>query len=652
MADADLIHGADELQRTGHLSDAIELYLQAARRAETPDADLCLKLARCYERSGEHDQAFHWAARVVDASDDFLPWASASALVSSMVKVPRPQSRRSARLAVTSSYTTAQLVGMIRLAALREGIDLTLYEGEYGQYRQDVIDPQSALYAFDPDYVLIAPHEGVLEFPQFSDSPEQDVAGELTRWVGLWTLITERSRARVIQHNFALRPEVPLGHLSVRLPESRYMMIQALNARLGEAAAEAVSIVDCDRLAASFGRAKWFDDRYWYFSKQAVALDALPVLARHTVATLAACLGLSRKCLVLDLDNTLWGGVIGEDGLAGVKLGGGTGGEAFVAFQEYVLKLKERGVILAVASKNNEADVLEVFERHPDMRIRLNDISIFLANWNDKPANLRQIAETLNIGLDALVLADDNPAERQLVRQVLPDVDVIALPSDPAYYVRTLSEYLRFETSWLTTEDLERTKQYRARSEVAKFQTSSRTLEDFYRSLEMRAMIAPFDELHLPRISQLIEKTNQFNLTTRRHGVAEIRGFMEDPDCVTLYLRLRDRFADHGLVSLLIACRDGDVLDIETWLMSCRVIGRTVEEALAAALCREAERLGCTKLRGTYIRSPKNELVHDLYLSLGFRLRTEAENSTAWEYDLSSQGPIRNEFIAEWGEQE
>ena len=341
-------------------------------------------------------------------------------------------------------------------------------------------------------------------------------------------------------------------------------------------------------------------------AKQAVALDALPLLARHTAAVLAAWLGLSRKCLVLDLDNTLWGGVIGEDGLAGIELGAGVAGEAFVAFQGYLLDLKERGVILAVVSKNNEADAREPFEHHPDMAITLDDIAVFVANWEDKPTNLRRIAETLNIGLDALVLVDDNPAERQIVRQLVPEVDVVVLPPNPSGYVRALSEYLDFEPGTFTREDRNRAAQYRARAQALALERSASSIEDFYRSLRMRATIAPFDELHLARIVQLIGKTNQFNLTTRRHDVAAVRRMMADEEVVHLYLKLADRFADHGLVALLIARRDGDALDIDTWLMSCRVIGRTVEHAMVGSLCRRARELGCSPLRGTYVPSAKN----------------------------------------------
>ncbi len=533
---------------------------------------------------------------------------------------------------------------MVRLAALRRGIGLEVYEGHYGQYRQDLLDPESPLYAAKPEHVLIVVDERALELPHFSETPEDHIAAEVERWHALWRE-AEEAGAAVLQHNFALRPDPPLGHLSVRLPGSRYAMSQAVNTRLSSTAGAGVTVVDCDRIAAAFGKDRWFDDRYWYRSKQAVALDALPTLARHTIAVLAASVGLSRKCLVLDLDNTLWGGVIGEDGLSGIQLGANASGEAFVEFQEYILTLKEKGIILAVASKNNERDALEVFEHHPDMRIHRDDIAVFLANWQDKPTNIREIAETLGIGLDSLVLLDDNPAERQAVRELLPDVDVIALPAGVAGFRQTLANYLGFETVAVTAEDRSRATQYKARTAIARLEASTKNIDDFYRNLSMEAVIAPFDDLHLPRILQLIGKTNQFNLTTRRYTMADVRKMMNDPFCLHFYLKLHDRFADHGLVALMIARRIDDMLDIDTWLMSCRVIGRTVESSMLSHLCERAEQLGCAKLRGEYIPTAKNQLVAAIYERFGFRLLEDREGTTTWEYDLLAQSPVRNQFI-------
>lgn len=614
------------------------------RDTEVPSAELCLKLARSHAASGETAEALRWLHATTRAEDDsFLAWQGAARLLPKIADAASP--KRTARLALLGSYTTDQLGPLLQLACHALGIATELYVGGYDQYRQEILDPASGLHRFGPTHAVIAVHEGAAEVPELSEDPDADVEREVARWQSLWTRIGGAG-ARVVQHTFAERPDPALGHLAVRLPGSRYAMLRRLNAALGEAAGNEVVLVDCERLASAWGKDRWFDDRYWFLAKQAVALDALPLLARHTAAVIAADLGLSRKCLVLDLDNTLWGGVVGEDGLAGIRLGDGPAGEAFVAFQDRILELKRKGIVLAVASKNNEADARAVFAEHPEMRIKEHDIACFAANWDTKVDNIRWIAETLDLGLDALVYADDNPAERELVRRFLPDVDVLPLPPDPALFPRTLAQYLHFETSTLSREDAARTEQYRGRASAAERRLEIGDLDDFLRDLDMTATIAPFDDVRLPRIVQLIGKTNQFNLTTRRHGLARVRELMAEPNAVHLYLELRDRFTDHGLVGVLIAMPRDSALEIDTWLLSCRVIGRRAEHAMLEQLARRAGEAGFSRLRGTYSPTPKNGVVRDLYPSLGFEPVGQEGETTVWEYDFTAQGLPTNEFIA------
>jgi len=355
---------------------------------------------------------------------------------------------------------------------------------------------------------------------------------------------------------------------------------------------------------------------------------------------------------VLDLDNTLWGGVIAEDGLDGVQLGPGSpAGEAYVAFQEYVRALKERGVVLAVVSKNNDGDAREPFLKHPDMRLRLEDFAVFLANWDDKATNIRRVAEILNVGRDSLVFVDDNPAEREIIRQKLPEVEVISMPPDPARYVRAVSESLLFEIASFTAEDAARSAQYAARAAALEVERGADSLEEFYASLQMEAATAPFDAINMPRIAQLVGKTNQFNLTTRRYSLHELESFAKDPDVVTMYLRLRDTFTDHGLAALLIARDKGGSLDIETWLMSCRIIGRTVENEMFRRLCITARARGLATITGTYVPSEKNAVVRDLYERLGWVLvGTSPDGVTTWNYDLAANGLPESGFIGEWSD--
>lgn len=636
---------ADRLRKAGDVAAATAIYLEAAQGVEIPSASLCVKLARCYNDLGNPQDALRWAAAVVDAGDDLPAWHAAAAIVERCGSAG-PFTQRRARVAIIGSYTLTQYASLLRLPALRAGVALDVFEGGFGQYRQELLDPGSALWAFDPDFVLIAVHEPDLAFPDDSETPHEEVETELQRWTALWTHVASSSRARVVQHNFAVSPFPALGHLAARRTGSRYAMTQALNLRLGEAAGDRVLLVDCDRLASLYGKDRWFDARYWHHAKQAVALGALPLLARHTAAVLAGDLGLARKCLVLDLDGTLWGGVIGEDGLGGIRLGGSAEGEAYVAFQQQILALKAKGVVLAVCSKNNAAEAREPFERHPDMRIRLDDISAFVAGWHSKADGLRTVADTLNLGMEALVFVDDNPAERQLVRQLLPSVDVVPLPADPAEYSRALSEYLLFETSAVTAEDRQRPQQYRARAEASALASAAPSLEEFYRSLRMQAEMTPFRDVDGPRIAQLVAKTNQFNVTTRRHPAAQLAAFARDPNCLHLAVRLRDRFADHGLVGVLIAFVDGTSADIDTWLMSCRVIGRTVEAEMLEWLRNAAVARGVRTIRGTYIPTPRNGLVADLFERLGFeRLTDSTEGHTRWSCDVRSPGLERESFV-------
>ena len=623
---------------------ADELIAQEAR-GEAVEPGLCVKLARAAFDDGDLDAAYSWLVRVAAAPADYRAWASAAKALDRFAERGLPHARRAVRVALAGSYTTGQLGALLRLAALERGVWIELYEAGYNAFEQELLDPGSALYAADPDYVLLAVHEGAVRLPVLADDPEAAVSTEAARWHALWNAVHKHSRARLLVHNFVVRPDSAWGHLAAREPRARDAMLHALNRRLAQASSDGVLVVDCERVASAFGKLRWFDDRYWHISKQAVALDALPELARHTAAVLAAGEGLGAKCVVVDLDNTLWGGVIAEQGVQGIRLGAGPQGEAFVAFQELLLALRQRGVLLAVVSKNNDRDAREPFELHPDMRLALGDFAAFRANWEDKASNLRAVARELNIGLDALVFVDDNPAEREVVRQLVPEVTVVMLPSDPAGYGRALIDTLRFEAAQLTGEDLARSAHYRARAAAEALERESGTLDGFYRSLEMEAFTAPFDELNLTRIVQLIGKTNQFNLTTRRYGAPEVRSFMDDDRYVTLYLRLRDRFADHGLVAVLVAIRDGDELAIDEWLMSCRVIGRTVEHAMLRELCLAACELGCTRILGTFVPSAKNAIVSDLYPNLGFAATGSAGDVTRWRYDIAEHGVPESDYI-------
>ncbi len=450
----------------------------------------------------------------------------------------------------------------------------------------------------------------------------------------LWRLSREKWGTRVIQQTpLPLFPPL-MGQNEHRLSGSPAHLLRLFNERLrGLADEQKVDLLDLNAWASGEGLRAWHDPVLWHKAKQEVSPVAGPLYGDLVGRLLAAQQGRSSKCLVLDLDNTLWGGVIGDDGLEGIHLGQGSAlGEAYVAFQRYARDLSGRGVILAVCSKNDEKNALEPFEKHPEMILRKKDIACFVANWNDKASNLKLIAQQLNIGLDSLVFVDDNPFERNQVRGECPQVAVPELPEDPSLYPACLANAGYFESIALTRDDLARTEQYQKNLEREKAQASFGNVAEYLKSLEMELIWGPFDPLSLPRVTQLINKTNQFNLTTRRYSEEDTSRFASDPKSITLRCRLTDRFGDNGIIGIVIAVQEGpDDWDIDTWLMSCRVLGRGVEQAMLDLLVQEVSARGGKRLLGRYIPTEKNGMVKDHYAGLGFvALGDPGPGETRW----------------------
>jgi FkbH-like protein len=360
-------------------------------------------------------------------------------------------------------------------------------------------------------------------------------------------------------------------------------------------------------------------------------------------------MGVVKKCLVLDLDNTLWGGVVGDDGFGGIRLGQGDAeGEAFIAFQQYVKSLRQRGIILAVCSKNREETAREVFEKHTEMVLRSEDISCFVANWESKSTNLRTISSQLNIGLNSLVFVDDNPAERSIVRQLTPEVAVPELPEDVTGYIQALEQHRYFQVLNVGAEDFQRTEYYRTDGQRRQMEESAGDIESFLKSLEMIARTSPIRSDTLERSVQLIGRSNQFNLTTRRYSAAEVMAMMKDRTWITRTVSLTDRFGDNGIISILLTKETGGVLEIDTWLMSCRVLKRGVEQLVLNHLCRLARQRGLQTIRGTYIPTSKNGLVRRHYEDLGFSKTEEgSDGRTLWELRVTDDWQPLRHFIDE-----
>ena len=538
------------------------------------------------------------------------------------------------RLAVLGSSTVAHLLPAIRVAGLRRGIWIDTYETDYGQYWQELSDPASDLHAFEPTAVLLALDAYHLTAGVTAGMDAATAGAALedvkTHIRETWKRTREAFKCPVIQQA-ALPVHLPiLGLNEHRLPGSRARFVARLNDALRTMADEdGVDILAIDDRAARDGVNAWHDAALWHRSKQEISPTAGPLYGDLVGRWLAAKQGRSFKCLVLDLDNTVWGGVIGDDGMEGIAIGQGSAlGEAYTAFQEYCRELTRRGIILAVCSKNDEANALEPFESHPEMVLRRGDIASFVANWSDKAGNIRAIAEELNIGLDSLVFIDDNPFERNLVRQELPMVAVPEVSDDPVLYPVALSDAGYFEGLSVTGEDRERTGQYQGNKARDALKASATDLPAYLRGMEMELVAKPFDRIGLQRIVQLINKSNQFNLTTRRYTDDDIVAVMADPDAFGLQLRLLDRFGDNGVIAIVIGrlLESRDLL-IDTWLMSCRVLGRQVEPTTLNLIASEAKKLGAKRLIGDYIPSKKNVMVKDHYARLGFTVAPTNDGS-------------------------
>jgi len=531
------------------------------------------------------------------------------------------------RLAVLASSTVDHLLPSIRVAGLRRRLLIDIYSGAYGQYRQEILDHTSSLHEFAPQTILfsLTAREAIASVPLTATAAEVDetIARLIQELRLLWRKAHDICNAVIIQQTFIDVSEPLFGSYDRLVPGSPPRVIARLNDRLSETAArDGILLLDIARASERDGIDAWFDVSRWLQGKLEIAPPAAPLYGDMAARILAAQRGLSKKCLVLDLDNTLWGGVVGDDGLEGIVVGeGSAAGEAHLALQRYAKQLKERGVILAICSKNEATIVEAVFANHPEMVLRRSDIAAFQVNWDDKARNLKAIAARLNIGIDSLVFVDDNPVERARIRQSLPMVAVPELPEDIAQYVRCLANAGYFEAVAFTSEDRGRARQYAQNAEREALRESAQTMDEFLRGLKMTVVFGPFTAVDHTRIVQLINKTNQFNTTTRRYSSDEITKITNLPEALTLEFRLVDRIGDNGLVCTMIlrpTTEDDAVLEIENWVMSCRVFGRRLEfEAMNIAV-EEARRRGARAIIANYFATAKNGVIRELYPNLGF----------------------------------
>jgi len=564
---------------------------------------------------------------------------------------------QSARIALLASHTVDHLVPGITVGCLRRRLLAQVQLAPYGQYRQALLDEGSFLFDYRPDFVLLSLSavQVLPQVPPTVDTTEaESVVGSIVAELRLlWRQARERLGATVIQQTFLDTAEPLFGGYDRVAPGAPANLIARLNARVAEAAAEdSVLLLDIAREAERSGLGTWFDRTRWLQGKLEVSPPMGPTYGELVARLVGAQRGLSKKCLVLDLDNTLWGGVVGDVGVEGIVLGEGTGvGEAHLAVQRYAKLLKERGIILAVCSKNDPGIAEAAFREHPEMVLRQSDIAVFVANWQDKAANLVDIAARLNIGIDSLVFLDDNPAERARVRGSLPAIAVPELPDDAAGYVRCLADAGYFEAIAFTSEDAQRAGQYSANNSREALRAVTANLDDFLQGLGMQAAYGAFRTVDLQRVAQLVNKTNQFNPTTRRYSLQEITEMAAADQNLTLQFRLLDRFGDNGLVSAMIlrpATSEPGALDLDTWVMSCRVFGRQLEDEAMNVAVEAARARGFKTFRAHYIPTARNGVVKDLYATLGFGPvpgAATAEGASEWRLDLDRY-VSRRTFIA------
>jgi FkbH-like protein len=605
------------LRRLAHRSDAAACWLQATvleERGFAQDAAACY--AKVVDPAGREVpdtliQRARIAARVGDKSTAATLLRFALRLQSPYSLLLRSESlteklsadcppKRRARVALLSSSTTSLIKAVLSSLCFRDSIAATFYEAPFATFQQSILDTDSELYRFAPDFVIL-----LLNY--------RDAMAGAPYFTALWEQLLNHCSCQIIQPTFYLSPEDPDLLLASSLPKGRSRTLREINAALFQAASPSVTLLDTDRMAAQH-IGHWEDKLKWSSARLYPAPAALPILAEHVVSSIRSALGLSAKLLALDLDNTLWGGIIGEDGIGGIKLGPPSAiGERYQDFQRYLKALQARGILLAAVSKNNPADGDSVFRHHDSMILRREDFVAFEANWQPKPDNLLGIAQRLGLGLDSMVFLDDNPAERATMRNSLPDVIVPEITTEPSDSITALEHGLYFQALTVTKEDNLRHAVYVVRNEAPA------NLADYLCSLEMQVDCVAVDESNIERVTQLVNKTNQFNLTSRRYTHQQVLAFSNSPDHWLRCFRLRDRFADHGLIAVLLAeIQLDETWRIDLWLMSCRVIGRGVEDQMFSALRGSAATQAARQITGCYIPTAKNELVKDLLPKFGF----------------------------------
>lgn len=556
------------------------------------------------------------------------------------------------KIAILGGSTTRDIRLMLELFLLHYGIVPEFYESEFNQYYQDAMFPNPGLEQFAPDVILIhTTYRNIETFPKLADTAgdvEEQLLREYRKFERMWKRLADVYHCVIVQNNFEYPYYRMMGNREASDIHGKVNYVTRLNLLFYEYAQnhDNFYIHDINYLSGRYGLEKWSDPFYWHSYKYALCVPAIPEFASSVAKIIKSIYGKNKKALVLDLDNTLWGGVVGDDGPENLVLGHETSaGQVYCAFQEYLKEYKEYGILLTVDSKNDHDNAIAGLN-HPEGVLRPDDFVKIKANWEPKDQNLRAIASELNLMPDSMVFVDDNPAEREIVRQQVPGAAVPEMPGEPAYYARTIDQSGFFEVTNLSEDDKKRTEMYMENARRQQEEAAFENYEDYLKALQMKAEIRPFAKVYMARIAQLTNKSNQFNLTTRRYTQAEIEETAQNPEYITLYGKLEDKFGDNGVISVVIGHQQQETLHVDLWIMSCRVLKRDMEYAMMDALVKEARSRGVTQIRGYYYPTAKNAMVKEFYSLQGFdKIEEDEQGSTVWNMQITEDYLPKNRVI-------
>ncbi|MBK9356507.1 MAG: HAD family hydrolase [Bacteroidales bacterium] len=554
---------------------------------------------------------------------------------------------KSIKIAVLGDSATQFLTQALRGTGYDYGFDLQVWEADFNQVERQVFDTNSELFAYEPEIVIIfqSSHKLLAKYNKLKPGEYGSLADSQMALIdGIVSSIGSKLNAKIIYYNYSEIDDSVFGNYANKIESSFLFQLRKLNFELMQYSLSHAGFYLCEvsSIQNLVGKSVYFQTSVYINTEMVISLDVLPAISAKTLDLIAAMNGRVNKCLILDLDNTMWGGIIGDDGIENIQIGSLGIGKAFTEFQYWIKKLQNRGIILAICSKNTESVAKDPFINHPDMVIRLDDIAVFVANWDNKADNIRLIQSILNIGFDSMVFLDDNPFERNIVRENVPGIIVPELPEDPADYLEYLYTLNLFETVSYSNEDSERTKQYQVEAQRSIMQKSFTNEEDFLKSLNMVSLVEPFSKFNTPRVAQLSQRSNQFNLRTVRYTEADIETISASDKFLTFAFTLEDKFGDNGLICVIILKKEGErSLFIDTWFMSCRVLKRGMENFVLNTLVSSGLQNGFRILKGEYIPTSKNAMVEDHYKGLGFVFE-----DGYWQLDLEKYSP-RTTFIKE-----